>query len=321
MRKKGLIAIYILELLHDYSDEDHKLTQKQIIDGLFQVYRMDVSRGTLSGYLNELRDEGYIRGSRGIYGVHFFSRDEVRVLMDGVLFGRQLSSMEAKTLLQKLERLLSYKTVQKMSHVSYLEDVRHNDNHRIYAIMDRLDEAIDQHKKVKITSCRYDIYGRLRETSSRVIDPYYIVSDNARYYLICHNENSQDLGNKRLDRIARVEICDEPRLPIRSLPQYHNGFDLRDYMREHIYMFAGDSDICEIRIRKENIGDFIDWYGMDYRIVSEENDDVIIRAKINTNALYYWIIQYGGIASVEKPLYLREKVAKGLKQMLKKYEK
>lgn len=61
MREKGLIDIYILEILERHASSKKKLSQEEIIRYLDKEYNVSVTRGTLSGYLRELREEGYIK--------------------------------------------------------------------------------------------------------------------------------------------------------------------------------------------------------------------------------------------------------------------
>ena len=62
-----MVSIYILEILATYSSSDHRLYQKEIQGYLEDIYRVEVSRRTLQTHINELKDEGYIDGYRGVY--------------------------------------------------------------------------------------------------------------------------------------------------------------------------------------------------------------------------------------------------------------
>lgn len=62
-----MVSIYILEILATYSSSDHRLYQKEIQGYLQDVYRVDISRRTLQTHIEELKEEGYIDGYRGVY--------------------------------------------------------------------------------------------------------------------------------------------------------------------------------------------------------------------------------------------------------------
>ena len=62
-----MVSIYILEILATYSSSDHRLYQKEIQGYLEDNYRVEVTRRTLQTHIDELKEEGYIDGYRGVY--------------------------------------------------------------------------------------------------------------------------------------------------------------------------------------------------------------------------------------------------------------
>ena len=62
-----MLSIYILEILATYSSSDHRLYQKEIQGYLLDIYGIEVVRRPLQVYLNELKEEGYIDGHKGVY--------------------------------------------------------------------------------------------------------------------------------------------------------------------------------------------------------------------------------------------------------------
>ena len=73
MDNNRLLAIHILEILNEHSNRNNKITQKEISYYLENNYGETVSRRTLSTYVQQLKQEGYVEGSRGIYRVDIFS--------------------------------------------------------------------------------------------------------------------------------------------------------------------------------------------------------------------------------------------------------
>lgn len=321
MYSKRLTGIFILEILDRYSDSKRRLSQKEILAFLDKEYNMVITRKTLSEYISELREAGYIQGVRGVYKEKQFTDNELRLLIDGVLFGQHVPEKNANVLINKLKRLSPNGLSNRIKHICYLERMNHTVNEKLYDIIDMLDYAIGRNKKVELTLCAFDINGNLQNWGKKVVDPYYLVTDKCKYYLICYAGRNGDLENRRLDRISDVKVLDEYRMPIKKLEKYSNGFDLADYMKEHIYMFSGDSKVITVRVRKKNIGDFIDWYGREFRIIQEEEESVTIRLEANENAVFYWALQYGQIAEIIKPVQLRERINDTLNVMLERYKK
>ena len=87
--------------------------------------------------------------------------------------------------------------------------------------------------------------GRSREY---IVNPYQIAATNGRYYLICNHDKYDTVANYRLDRITDIEMLDEPVKPAKQVKGLENGFDLPKHMVEHMYMFAGESEIVTFRV-------------------------------------------------------------------------
>lgn len=132
----------------------------------------------------------------------------------------------------------------------------------------------------------------------------------------------EDIEPRRIDRISSVKVLHEKRLEINQIEKYKtNSFSIDKYLKESVYMYSGNNERVTLKIRKDNIGDFIDWYGKEYSIVEMEDENVTVSIRANVNAVYFWALQYGSIAEVLKPITLREMIRDGLQEMLLKYEK
>ena len=92
-------------------------------------------------------------------------------------------------------------------------------------------------------------------------------------------------------------------------------------MKEHIYMFSGNSEWITMQVDKNAIGEVIDWYGKEYQIIRETEKSVVIRMYANSNAAYYWALQYGAKVEILKPLTFRNRIKEGLMDMIQKYGK
>lgn len=311
MRGKELIDIFIMEVLLRYSSEEHKLTQKEIIKYLSRDYEMEVSRNTLSQYLAELKRKGYIMGKRGVWCKRVFSDSELAVLVNSVMAVKTIPRTDIQTLIEKLKDMAEPKRRSEFCHSYFLTDVNHTDNKNVGKIMGIISRAIEHRKKIEITACFYDVDGILQEGKKYIVDPYYIVAEKSRYYLLCHGERNI-VEPRRIDRISKVKILEKNRMEICEIEMYKNHtFQIEEYMKEHIYMYSGKSERVTLKIQKTNIGDFIDWFGKDYRKIEEQKEKIVIQVKANVEAVYFWSLQYNKIAEVISPKSLREKIRQG----------
>ena len=99
---KKMLIMNILDILKRYTDENHRLSQKEIADILEKEYNMKVDRKAIKRNLMTLIDFGYeleysesIRKIKNgeeevMYSDWYFNRDftdaELRLLIDGLLF-------------------------------------------------------------------------------------------------------------------------------------------------------------------------------------------------------------------------------------------
>lgn len=319
-KSNRLLAVHILEILNEHSNSKYTMSQMELMDRLEDKYGEKISRHTCSDYLKELRQEGYVIGNRGVYRNDLFTERELRTLIDGVMYGKHIPEKDAKILIDKLKNLSLCNMKGKAKNITYLSAINRTRNDSLYDILDIIDDAIERDLKLEIVQHSPQIDGTRKDWSAKIVDPYFVVSDQSRYYLLCNvnRDGRLLLEPRRIDRFSRVRIVVEKRVPL--IDVVGHDFNLGQYMKEHIYMFAGDAGRAEIRIDNRHIGSFEDWYGTEYKLIANDGESSIIRINTNYDALYYWLLQYGGIAEAVEPVELRNRVKEGLKEILAKYE-
>lgn len=112
---KKMIIINILDILKRYTDENHRLSQREIMDILEREYDMKVDRKAVKRNLMNLIDFGYqveysesIRqGKNGEEEIIFtdwylekdFTDSELRLLIDSLLFSKHIPYSQCKAFL------------------------------------------------------------------------------------------------------------------------------------------------------------------------------------------------------------------------------
>ena len=77
-----------------------------------------------------------------------FDDAELRMLIDSVLFSKNLSGTQAKRLIEKLKGFGNRYFHAKVSHVSNLPELFHSDNKQVMLALDVLNDAIEEKRKV-----------------------------------------------------------------------------------------------------------------------------------------------------------------------------
>ena len=309
---KKALNMLILEILEQYTDRDHPLTQQEIVDLLEKNYGVPCTRQTVKNNLMLLGEMGYEISMEG--GIYLMSRQfenaELRMLIDSVLFSRTLSGEEAERLIKKLTAFGNKYFHAKVKHVCHLPKLIHSDNTDVLRNLDVLNDAIEQGRKVRFT---YNSYGKdfqlhPRRKKPYIVNPYQMVANQGRYYLLCSYDTSNRLSHYRLDYMTKLEMLDEKVKSMDQMEDFVQGYSLPKHMAEHIYMFSGPSVQVKMRVSEHMIGALIDWFGKKFRIVQEEADKLIVSVACNEMAMKYWALQYGQYAEILEPESLRDEI-------------
>ena len=151
------------------------------------------------------------------------------------------------------------------------------------------------------------------------MNPYQMVANQGRYYLLGNYDKYDNVSHYRLDCMTYVQMLDAKAKPKHQVEEFAQGYSLPKHMAEHIYMYSGQSVQVKIRTSDEMMGQLIDWFGKDFRILQEDDDEMIISVTCNEIAMKYWALQYGEYAEILEPKSLRDSVRKAVKYMGKVY--
>ena len=344
--KKALL-LSILDILRRYSDEDHRLSQKDIVKLLNRDYGLTVERKSIRRNILSLMECGYeIEYTEAVrmmpnrqtgemeesyiwsdfYLVREFTDSELRLLIDGLLFSKHIPYSQCKELVEKLEGLSNNYFRSRVRHIRTMPD-NVPPNKQLFYSIEILDEAISRKRQVSFHYMEYGTdklqHPRLRSDGTvreYVINPIQMAAANGRYYLIGNTEPYENVSHYRLDRIADIRLLEQPaRLP-EQIKGLENGINLPQHMSEHLYMFSGESESVTFRMQKHIINDVIDWFGLDVNFFDETPEEVTARVRVNLSAMRYWAMQYGRYVQILSPRSLVEEVKEDLRAALQQYE-
>jgi predicted DNA-binding transcriptional regulator YafY len=342
------MAICIIEILRSDSDEEHRLTLSDIREKLSDRYGISADRKAVRRNIDNLTDAGinieshsYSRNTHDASGKeitqdvnsdYYLVRDitdaELHLIIDSVLFSKNLDPAQSRELIKKLEGLSSSYFRSKVEFVRTLpEKFPGAGSKEVFLNIDVIDDAIRRGLKVKFHYCAYGtdkkLHRRVDEATGKpkeyIMNPYQIVAVNGRFYLICNRDGYDSVSNYRIDRIIDIHLTDEAVIPVKDLNGC-KGFDLPSHMAEHIYMFAGASVNAVFRIEKRFAGDVIDWFGTDETFIPDDDDNYVrVRVRVNEQAMHKWALQYADHVQVLEPQSLVDQIKTTIDGMQKKY--
>ena len=341
---KKLLILNILDILWKDSDQDHRLTQREIGEILRTRYGMAADRKAIKRNLMDLVEFGFDieyrevpRGGAGeeeentiltdFYLVRPFTEGELRLLIDGLLFSRHLPHRQCRELVEKLEGLSSRYFRSRVRHIARMSGEQ-EDNQQLFLNIELLDEAIEKRQKAAFHYLEYGtdkkVHYRTRSDGSvreYVVSPYQMAARDGNYYLVCRREGYGGLANYRLDRICDLKVLEETVQPFTS-PEERDGqsLDLAAYMREHIYMYAGGSCRAKLWVSRPLISSVIDLFGKDVVFSREDAEGVVVSVYANEISIEQFAKSYAPNTAVLEPPELRKKVGDMLRRTAALYE-
>lgn len=341
--QKKLVVLYVLEILKKYTDEEHSLTQKEISGILKKDYDITPDRKSLKKYLDGLIEAGfeieYDETTRSMGGdgeentqmtnfrlIHDFTDAELRLLIDGILFSRNIPVSQRCELIGKLENLSSkyFKTGAKNILTVQGEG---GAGKELFLNIETIDEAISQNKRIDFNYLEYHTDKKLYKRITRNnkirrfrVSPYRIAATNNRYYVICNNDwFGNGLSHFRIDRITNIKIVDEDRRPTSEIEGYDEHFSLAKHMSEHIFMFSDKAERVKFRMKKSLLSELFDWFEPDMTFTDETEEEVTVSLMSSLQAMRLWATQFAREVTILSPGKLVEEVRKDLKEAYEKY--
>lgn len=338
---KKMLIVNLLDILKRYTDEEHRLSQKQIAELLRSDYDMAVDRKTIARNLTNLMAAGYPIECRDdvartyvnkqgqketscILSDFYLERDftdaELRLLIDSLLFSKHIPYRQCRELVEKLAGLSNRYFKSRVRFISTLEETSPS-NPQLFYTIEVIDEAIASGRQVAFVYNAYGTDKKLHPKREReyIVNPYQMAATNGRYYLIGNYDKYDDLANYRMDRITDVRLLDTPVKPLSAVAGMKNGLCLPKHMAEHLYMFSGESVPVTFRMKKSILNDAIDWFGANIAFFDETEDEVTARVTVNRSAMRYWAQQYCRFVRILTPDDLVQTVKEDLREALARY--
>lgn len=325
---KKALPILLLNILKEYSDENHFLTQQEISDLLYKEYDLEIERKTIGSTLTLLEELDYdIYKNPAGKGVCLLTRDfeqsEIQYIIDAIFSSKSIGGKEAKDVATKVMSCLSKYQRKDYRYLNKTSEINRTTNHQVFLNIEIISEAIKKQQNIKF---KYESYNKKGEKCYKyhdwfyTVSPYFLVNNFGKYYLICHRKYNK-FTIFRLDYIAECKIDTESKfLPLKEIEEVSPTFNISDYMNEHIYLFNTEVKTFEMKILKPFALNYIyDWFGKNAKLI-KNNDDLFIRLRCDETAFFYWAMQYGEYIELLAPLEMKEKLVKAAENIINKYK-
>lgn len=316
----------VKEILEKETDDDHKLTLKEIISKLENEFgpTFKVEKKAILDDIQSLKDnQFYIVEDHGMHNATLYCHPnkifdiyELRVLIDAVSSARFISKNETKKLIEKIKGLTSKPLQKRLENSIHIDEkVKCTDN-KIKYYLDAIHRAISEQKKLSFQYGSYTTdkeFKLHREGEEYAVIPYELVWSNDYYYLIARDNIHRDVIHYRVDRMRNVKVTKES-FEVRD-------FNVDDHLRKTFNMYSGVEDIVEIEFDNHLINVVIDRFGCDIDI--KKTDDKTFKIRIHaaiSKGLVRRILTWGSDAKVLSPQYLVNEIKAEGRRILDMYE-
>lgn len=323
LEAKKTLIFRIYQILEKYSDEEHPLTQQEIINLLDRDYGIECERKAVGRNISYLKEMGFdIENVKA--GAYLAARQlenaELRLLIDSVLSSRHINPTHSAQLIEKLIALGGRNFKSHVNHVYSVKEWEKSDNKDFFFNIEIVDEAIENCKKISFDYNKVGLDRKLHTALSHKGSPYQMLLHNQRYYLMMFDEVFDSVGYYRMDKITNMQILDETAKPLRENPGYEKGIDYNAFATSLPYMYSDKPVNVSIKCRNYLMDTISDWFGTDFAIKRVDDEHFVATIKASEKAMLYWVLQYNYKIEVLSPQSLRDKVIESLKKTLEKYE-
>ncbi len=305
----------ILNILREYTDENHIISTSEIIDKMERLYMRKVDRRTVYGCIDALSDFGYEISTyaENKNGYMLISRDftiaEIRLLIDAIYSCEYISKKQTEELLQKLRSFLSSYERKYYSYTNIIAPDKKSPNPEVFLNIEILEEAINSKKQVSFTYMDYDYDKTLKPRRDRpyIVNPYAMICEGSHYYLALISQGHREPSFYRIDMMKDIRILDEN-------IEYTKREAKLDSLNKVVFAHTGTPRRVSLHCKKRVLRYVIEQFGSDISIKEKPDGSFEASVLTATEGLIYWALQYLQDLEVLSPPDVREKVISAIRE-------
>ena len=304
----------IWEILNRKTDEQHPITTQELIAEL-NLLGITADRRTIYTDIDSLQEFGYeIQNKRRNHDMVYwlpkrqFDLPEIKIIMDCIYSSKFVTASKTEELIDKLADLGGSGRGDLLKrNAIHFNAVKHS-NESIYEIVDVLERAIENKKKVSFN------YFLLNQSGERVYkhnnklyveEPLAMVCNDGNYYLICYHseeEYENHIKTFRVDRIDNIslleeEISKEGKTALRKAKQYS---------LQAFKMYGGPLRRVTLKFDESLIGVIYNKFG-EKTVIKKSGDKFTASVQVQISPTFWgWLMQFPTTMKIKSPEDLKE---------------
>lgn len=326
--KKNGNALYILNVLKKYTDEEHKLSVIDLKDKVKEEYDVDIEPRTIRRIINLLKEKlgydisTYNDNKKGYYISNDpetdFEPGEIRAIIDTFSYATFIEEKMAKRIIKKCKNLQTIYENEKIKNYRTYSPKGKTNNVEVIKNIEDIQNSIINRNKIKFEYWKYCIVGdkiKKQIVSNPTVSPYAIIYDKQQLYMLAIKDGNKELYHYRLDRIKNLEELEE-KIKIKITEK-----EIEQYAETSVEVFSGNEIEIEAECDEYLLGEVIEKFGKNVEI--RPINDKIFNMKIKANPVGFklWTMRNIDLVTVKKPKSLVDEISKIINEALKRYNK
>lgn len=314
-----LRPLYLVRILRERTDEDNSLSTSQLCTILKNEYGIETHRTTIKSDIEMLQAAGFgiqaVRSTQNLYNYvdREFDIAELKLLIDAVESSKFITSTKSEQLVSKLTAMAGVNKARDLKRNLVVDGRYKLENEKIFYIVDAINNAINQKKKVRFQKIEYNVkkervlhHGGEKYTFS----PYSLVWDGDFYYVVGYSEKYHTIGSHRVDRIAEPpEILEDASVPMPV------GFDINKFINTMFRMYNAPRIEVELLCDNSVMDAIIDKFGPSVHTYAGDLQNFRVIEEVAVGTVFFnWIFGFEGKVKIKGP----ESVKQQYREMVEK---
>lgn len=308
--------LYILNVLKEYSDEDHMLSIDNIKEYIEDIYEVEIDARTIRRNINLLKEKFDIdivtwnENRKGYYLIKNpdidFEPGEIRAIIDTFSYSTFIPKQMSREIIYKCKNMQNVYENEKLKDYKIYTSNFKMENKEIIKNIEDISNAIYNKKKIKFNYYKYELNPTLKSvnTGSRTVSPYAIVYQLQEMYVVSLKDGKNSLYTYRLDRMKDIEILDE------KVNDKITNDDIEEFVKSTVSMFGKKSYEIEVICDNKLLDNVVDLFGETAIIKKYDDNTFKLIVKKDLEGFKRYILTNLDLIRVIKPLELKKEIEK-----------
>ena len=321
MDNESKLRLLYIERMLQNTDEQHPLTNAEMMKQLEDKHGITTHRTTVPADIELLIKAGMeievVDTKPKKYYLNDYARTfslpELKMLVDAVASSKFITKGKSDELVGKISTLATPTDLPSLKRNLWPEGRIRQENESIYYSIEVINRAINEGRKISFQYFQYDVRKepKLKHSGEPYkFSPYALVWNGDYYYAVGFSDKHGNIGNFRIDRIARIpHMLEETATPM------PDGFDIAEYTNGMFHMYNSNRQDVELICDNGVMDAIIDKFGVNAITLANDMTSFKLEVNVAVNHVFFsWIFGFGGKVRIKGP----ESVKKQYREMVLK---